>query len=264
MKQRNLSFGLPILLGCVFLLFTGCPSGLTDDAVDTAFSRSAIADPFEVELTLTGEDTSRYYDLATGEVVGEDDPWDFGVEYQAATSGLVFFYTNSEESVLGDGNIWFTDETDFDAVTVHTQAVTDFSDDYADYAPFVTDVRRYAQGMSYIEYDTLMNMMTYFGFPNDQVAGAGLDEDHPYEIIPYTPPTPLDKYIFYNFNKRAAYKDTGGMPPNFEPTYQVYIIKHQPDPSTAVPVYSKLQVTEFSLNSNDYSYSMTIQFTEVP
>jgi hypothetical protein len=260
MKQRTLFFGLLILLGCAFLLFTGCPTAVTDDAAGYALARAAIGDPppvFVKNLTLGTGAGPVYYDLATGQQVPVTGAWDFGVEYQwgsgtGKSSGLVFFYTNSEDSGTGDGGVWFTDKTVFGNVQL-SDAVTDFSGDYAEYADYVTDVTRYAEGMSYNVYETSMNMMTYFGFPG----GDGTEED-PFEIIPYEPPDPIKDYIFYDFDKRAAYTDLGDMPPKLAPTQQVYIIRHGDGAA-----YSKLQVSAFALNPNDLSYSMTIQFTEV-
>jgi hypothetical protein len=103
-------------------------------------------------------------------------------------------------------------------------------------------------------YSTPMNIMTYFGFPG----GDGLTDETAFTVNPYTPPDPLSSYIFYDFDKKAAYTDYGNMPPNLGPTGQVYIIRHS-DGST----YSKLQITGFTLNAN-MTYSISLQFTEIP
>jgi hypothetical protein len=268
MNKRNVIFsGLLILLGCAFLLLTGCPSGLTDDAggqsiARTAINPAALNDPPEVfvkTITLpygTPSIYTVYYDLATGDVVDPaTEPWDFSVECQETgvplkNSGLVFFHTNSGDSGPGDGAVWFTEKTNF-ASTQFSDRVTDFSGDYAEYAPYVTDVTRYAFGMDSSKYETSMNMTTYFGF----YGGTGTDED-PFQVVPYTPP--LSDYIFYLFNKKAAWTDRGNMPPNLGPTGRVYIIQH----SDGV-TYSKLQVSSFSLNPTSLVYSITLQFTEV-
>jgi hypothetical protein len=264
MRKRNLFSGLLILLGCALFIITGCSSALTEDAAGPARSRVLISDPpvFVESLTLEIGDEPVYYDLATGEVVDpETDPWDFGVEYQWEEeafkgSGLVFFYTNSGVSAItGGGGVWFTDKTVFSSVRL-SDAVTNFSGAYAEYAPYVADVPRYAQGMGGNVYETPMNMMTYFGFPG----GDGLTDGTPFQIIPYTPP--ITDYVFYSFNKRAAYTDLGNMPPELAPTGQVYIIKHHYDARVG-DVYSKLQVTDFALDPYDLSYSISFQFTVV-
>jgi hypothetical protein len=259
MKQSSVFFSLLVLLGCAFLLFTGCPVDGADLAEGLG-ARTALDDPPEVfiieDLTLEIEGDPVYYNLATGQEVPVTGFWDFGVEYQwgeAALkgSGLVFFYTRSGVSALGTGGVWFTNKTDFEDVEFDDR-VTDFTGIYAEYAPYVTDVNRYAYGMGGEVYDTPMNMMTYFGFPG----GDGLTEETAFTVNPFVPP--IETYKFYDFDKKAAYTDTGGMPPNLAPTNQVYIIQHGRG-----AVYSKLQVTEFALNPVDLSYTMTIQFTEV-
>jgi hypothetical protein len=271
MKQRNVLFGLFILLGCAFLLFTGCPSSLTDDAgvqslARTALDPAALNDPpevFTVDIELpyikSGQTVYNvYYNLATGEVVDDPatEPWDFSVECQETgvslkNSGLVFFHTNSGDSGPGDGGVWYTDEDDFANVTSATQAVTDFTG-FPDCAPYVEDLTRYAYGMDSSMYETSMNMMTYFGF----YGGTGTSGD-PFKVVPYTPP--IEKYIFYLFNKKAAWTDLGNMPPELAPTNQVYIIGHA-DGAT----YSKLQVNGFSLDPDTLTYIISFQFTEVP
>jgi hypothetical protein len=258
MKQRFVLFSALILLGCAFLLFTGCPVDGTDLAGDAA-ARSVLADPSgrPVSLTLHPGDTA-YYDLATGLPVPVTGHWDFGVEYQSGSlqykdSGLVFFYTKSGDSGLGDGAVWFTDEEDYDEVESADDAVTDFSGTYAEYAPYVNDVNRWAYGMGGDRYEVPMNMMTYFGFPG----GDGLTYGTAFTVNPYDPDDP-EHYVFYDFDKKAAYTDEGGMPPDFAPTNQVYIIRHGDG-----EVYSKLQVTEFSLDPDDLFYDITFQFDEV-
>jgi hypothetical protein len=256
MKQRTVLFSLLTLLGCAFLLFTGCPVDGTDITGYT-LARAVISDPppvFVEELVLEIGDPPVYYDLATGQKV-TTGAWDFGVEYQsdATGSGLVFFYTNSgasATSVGGYGGVWFTNKTDFDTVQF-SDRVTDFSGVYAEYAPYVTDFTRYAMGMSVKEYSAAMNMMTYFGFSG----GVGTYAD-PFQVNPYTPP--IEDYKFYNFDKRAAYTDIGNMPPELAPTGQVYIIQHRDGRA-----YSKLQVSEFSLDPTDLFYTIELTFTEV-
>jgi hypothetical protein len=263
-RKSNLFSGLLILLGCAFLIFAGCSSVLTEDAAGPARSRTLIDDPppvFNVPVSLVRNvDGPKYYDLATGQQVNPKvAPWDFGVEYQwedeaLKGSGLVFFYTNSGDSGAGLGGVWFTDMTDFSLVQL-SDKIDDFSDEWAEYAPYVTDTIRYAQGMSYAVYETPMNMMTYFGFPE---GGDGLTEETPFEIIPYEPPDPISQYKFYCFNKMAAYTDKGDMPPELLSTGQVYIIAHH-----GGAVYSKLQVNAFALDPTTLNYSMTLTFTEV-
>jgi hypothetical protein len=261
MRKRTLFSSLLILLGCAFLLITGCSSVLTEDAAGPARSRTLIGDPppvFTDTFTLAVGALPRYYDLATGQVVvvkdPAEDPWDFGVEYQSGssglkTSGLVFFYTNSGDSGPGAGGVRYTGmyDDDFDDVQL-SDAVNPSG---TEYEPYAVDTIRYAQGMSSTVYAAPMNMMTYFGF----YGGTGTVRD-PFQIIPYTPP--ITQYKFYYFNKMMAYTDAGDMPPNFGPTGQVYIIAHENGTT-----YSKLQVTDFALDPSDLSYTISFQFTEV-
>jgi hypothetical protein len=64
---------------------------------------------------------------------------------------------------------------------------------------------------------------------------------------------PLSIYIFYHFNKKSAYKGTGGMPPGFAETGQIYIIRHADGVH-----HSKFQVTQFK-----YGYTMTLKFSQL-
>jgi hypothetical protein len=149
----------------------------------------------------------------------------------------------------GNGAVWYTEVADFDEVVFEDKEnVTG-----TEYAPYVTDVLRYAQGMGYTVYDTPMNIMTYFGFPG----GTGTVGD-PFQANPYDPDH-ANTYKIYSFNKWAAYKeDTGGMPPDFIPTGTVYIIAHH-----GGLTFSKLQVTDFSLDPDELFYTIGLKFTKV-
>jgi hypothetical protein len=91
-----------------------------------------------------------------------------------------------------------------------------------------------------------MNMMTYFGFNG----GSGLTYEDPFTSIPRNG-VPLTDYVFYHFNKKAAYEGTGGMPPGFKETKQIYIIRHADGVH-----HSKFQVTAFT-----YGYAMDLKFS---
>ena len=94
-----------------------------------------------------------------------------------------------------------------------------------------------------------MNIMTYYGY----ASGSGETAEDPFGYsVPGPPGSP-----FYEFNKRAFAYATGGMPPPWFPTKQVYIIRHADGVS-----YSKLQVTAVSYKRG-YIYILGFQFANL-
>jgi hypothetical protein len=81
--------------------------------------------------------------------------------------------------------------------------------------------------------EQILNVMTYVGYPS----GDGLAPGTRFE---YTAPDMSNMASFrpYSFNKRHCYT-MQGMPPNYEPTGQVYIVRHGDGVS-----YSKVQLSE--------------------
>jgi hypothetical protein len=64
----------------------------------------------------------------------------------------------------------------------------------------------------------------------------------------YHVPGDMAVYSPYDFNKKQAYRMVG-MPPNYTPTSQVYIIRHGDGEQ-----YSKVQVSEVYLESGSPSH----------
>jgi hypothetical protein len=101
-----------------------------------------------------------------------------------------------------------------------------------------------------------MNIMTYWGYTSDTsktggyTPGDGLSEATRFG---WSYPGPPD-HPFYEFNKKAFAYNTGGMPPPWEPTGEVYIIKHADGSG-----YSKFQVTSVRYRSG-YTYLLSVRF----
>jgi hypothetical protein len=264
--KKTFLYCFVLLLGCLLVFFTGCPTGNEDPV-------SGEEDETEEEQTSDGStvftiknlylpkgSAVKYYSLKTGKAVPASKKntteWDFAVENQSDTSYLAFFYTNSGVTAAqagsgGQARVWYTDKVDFDAVVLNDRV------DVAgtEYEPYSVDVARYFNGMDG-ENSTAMNIMSYFGFSS----GDGSAEN-PFGINapPVNPDGSLNlaEYIFYDFNKKAAYKGTGGMPPHYDITGQVYIIQHADGTG-----YSKLQVTRAAY-ATGYNWTFRIQFSKV-
>jgi hypothetical protein len=195
----------------------------------------------------------KFFSLAQGTEIdaskSNTTEWDFAIE---SREGSCYIYTNSGESAAyfgaaGDGRVWFTNETNFNSVTL-ADRVTEYTGDnaqYADCAAYETDVTRYQSGM-YGPVGGRMNIMTYYGY----LSGGGLTEDDPFGwSIPGPPSSP-----FYEFNKRAFAFAQGGMPPPWYPTSQVYIIRHADGAS-----YSKFQVHAVRYRTS-YTFILSFKF----
>jgi hypothetical protein len=77
----------------------------------------------------------------------------------------------------------------------------------------------------------ILNVITYAGYPS----GDGLT---PETRFGYHAPGDMAVYSPYDFNKKQAYT-MRGMPPNYTPTKQVYIVRHGDGVK-----YSKVQLSE--------------------
>jgi hypothetical protein len=161
---------------------------------------------------------------------------------------MFVFRTNSGVTAAdagsgGNAYIWYTDKTDFNSVTLDDRAAIAGTE----YEVYAQDVTRYSSLMDGVS-SVPMNLMTYFGF----YSGGGMTYEDPFRSIPRdSSVTSLDDYVFYHFNKKAAYKGTGGMPPGFKETGQIYIIRHADGVH-----HSKFQVTKFA-----YGYAMDLKFS---
>jgi hypothetical protein len=222
---RNMSYLFIVLSLC----FTACPVEPED---------TAGGDVIEVNLPIDGSGGRRYYDLSSGaEVTPAGTNWDLALE---AHDGAFFVLTNSGDTAAalgaqagGQGGVWFTGTTGFDTVTSKDQRVLTPAGDLADTADYSEDRKRYVMVMSAEPVEQLLNVITYAGYR----AGDGLTPETRFE---YNTPDMGDMAAFepYLFTKRQAYT-MRGMPPNYTPTGQVYILRHGDGER-----YSKVQVSE--------------------
>jgi hypothetical protein len=196
-------------------------------------------------------DTTRYFSLSQGVELpaskSNTAEWDVAVKAQ---DGFCYILTNSGATATalgsgGDGGVWFTDETDFNSVTL-ADRVTDFTGANEEYEVYTKDVIRYQRGMS-ASLDSVMNIMTYYGYES----GDGLTEATVFgwSTNPGPPGGP-----FYEFNKKAFAYVIGGMPPPWFPTKHVYIIRHADGIS-----YSKFQVYALRYEKG-YTYIVSFKF----
>jgi hypothetical protein len=204
-------------------------------------------------FSYTLNNTIKYISLSRGAELSASkrgtNEWDLALEV-IGQDGFCYLYTNSGETAeafgtTGQGGVWFTNKTDFDSVTL-ADRVTDYTGDnapYADCAVYETDVTRYQMGMSTIP-ARRMNIMTYYGY----ATGDGLTEATAFGWSTPGPPS----YPFYEFNKKAFGAVTGGMPPPWYATRQVYIIRHADGES-----YSKFQVYALKYQRG---YSFVVSF----
>jgi hypothetical protein len=209
---------LRILCGYLFC-FLLVPAGLCFTACPTEAENEG-GDLIEVSLPIDGTGERHYYDLSSGTEVSNPggDNWDLALD---AYGGAFFVLTNSgvtaeETSSNGLGGVWFTDTTDFDAVTAAAQRT--IPAEGSEYEPYTADVYRYTMVMAAEPVKQILNVITYAGYPS----GDGLSAETRFG---YHMPGDMAVYSPYNFNKKQAYRMTG-MPPNYTPTKQVYIVRH--------------------------------------
>jgi hypothetical protein len=199
-------------------------------------------DLIEVSLPIDGSGERHYYDLSSGEEVSPSgDNWDLALE---ARGGAFFILTNSgvtaaETSSSGLGGVWFTNNTDFDAVTSADQKVVPAAD--SEYAPYTEDGYRYTMVMAAEPVRQILNVITYAGYPSGDGLTAGT-------CFRYNTPGDMAVYMPYDFNKKQAYA-MRGMPPNYTPTKEVYIVRHGDGVK-----HSKAQLSEVYLESGSPSY----------
>jgi hypothetical protein len=223
--------GLIVLLA---LSLSGCPHEPDEEEKKTPPPVIALADGRgELELTLAdGEE--KFFDLATGKEIANSRSQDWDISFYATrqirtNSGV----TTREHRGRGQGAVWHTEKTDFEAAVL-----ADAVKDDPVYAAYNEDVLRYAVGMAGTnsQPDRFMNVMTYLGYPNED---KNPSEDGTTQAKIFQP--------FYLYNKRAFYEATvGTMPPDFRVTNRVYIIRHGDGAH-----HSKFQVTKFVRNHDN-------------
>jgi hypothetical protein len=216
-----------VILLLAALYFTACP-----------VEPENIKGDIEISLPIDGSGGRHYYDLSTGEeVTPAGNNWDLALE---AHDGAFFVLTNSGDTAAalgakaaGQGGVWFTGTTDFDAAATKEDRVLNPGGDLTDTAAYTADQKRHVMVMAAEPVEQFLNVITYAGYGT----GDGLSPETRFE---YNTPdmSNMAGFIPYLFNKRQAYRMTG-MPPNYTPTKQVYIVRHGDGEH-----YSKVQLSE--------------------
>jgi hypothetical protein len=245
----------PLLFAPCSLLFVRCSLLVVLCIVPAAcpVEPEHIKGDIELSLPIDGSGSRHYYDLSSGEEVSKPaaDNWDLALE---AHGGAFFVLTNSGDTATdtqartgaaqsGKGGVWYTEETDFDAVVSKDRRVLNPGGDLSDTAAYTTDKKRYVMVMAAEPAEQFLNVITYAGYPS----GDGLTPGSRFE---YNTPDMgnMGAFIPYLFNKRQAYRMTG-MPPKYTPTEQVYIVRHGDGEK-----YSKVQLSEVYLESGRPSH----------
>lgn len=249
--QNN--FWIPALV--LAALLAACENGETDPGSGT--TGTAGEGDFNVVIhyvTRTDDTGLKLFSFSQGKEIPVSKKntaeWDIGIEQR---QGFLYIHTNSGASAQawgsnGQGGVWFTDTADYDAVGSLDDRVTDLTGDNAAYADYVTDTMRWQKAMS-VNVEGVMNIMTYYGY-RDAVNYDGTSEAKSFQwSLPGPPANP-----FYEFNKKAFARVSGGMPPPWEETGQVYVIRHG-DGET----YSKLQFYDVYYWSG-YNYRVKFKF----
>jgi hypothetical protein len=231
------------------LIFTACPDasgGGTQEQEE------------EEELEVTGKTKTLrnikfggdplFFSLSTGKQVSDPKSTDWDIAFP----GVRQIWTNSGDTALkyqsgGQGGVWYTDKKDFAAVISKDEAVTDDDDpNFQILKNFNTDKTRWVVGMdtsgAFAIFEKQLNVMSFVGHENENEEGAGVDQDNCYNAT-------------YLYDKRQYYYNAAGMPPVFQITKQVYIIRHGDGVR-----YSKFQVTAYTRNPDTF----TVKFENLP
>jgi hypothetical protein len=245
LKKLIRFFSIFLLSLSPVLFLGGCPTSAAEDSEDEDSSR--LEETIDLEngvYTLTfqvPEGEVRYLNLNTAEwVTGSaaiaSPDWD--IAFHASRR----IYTNSGDTATdldsgGYGGVWFTNTTDFDAVSSEDdKATVDTANPDFNYELYFQDVKRHVVIMG-VTYYNCLNVMSYAGYPDeDTYNGLTLDKAL----------AGNGALVSYDYNKKQYYINPpmpdGGlrMPPQFEATGQVYIIRH----GNAAD-FSKLQISWF-------------------
>jgi hypothetical protein len=215
--KSNTMVRLAILAGCALVLCSSCKQDADDPVLGGG----------ELTVVVATNDGTVYYSLASGEKVadGATAGWDIAFKRPR------LIYTNGGASAAasgGEGGVWHTDKTDFGAVSLG-----DKSSDTT-YTSYYTDVKKWIKGMSSAT-ETVINIMTYVGYGS----GDGSSSENAFQS--------------YAYNQKQFYKSaTMGA---FEPTGQVYIIKHG-DGSH----YSKIKIEEYESSTANGTDTYLIRY----
>ena len=211
--------------------FTACPVEIPEEPGLT------------VKLRIYGDDGTKYYSLSTGEEITDPadiagQTWDIALE---AHDGCFFILTNSGDSAAqagsnGQGAVWYTGQFAFERVRPEDR-VTEGLGVLADYT---TDKNRYTFVMSTVTHQYL-NVITYLGYPGSDYPAHNGETEAAFFNRKEPDSTGMASYVPFLFNQKQFYT-MRGMPPNYTPTYRVYIVRH----GNGVD-YSKVQMNEVYL-----------------
>jgi hypothetical protein len=282
MNRKFFKIFLSALLAGSLLFFTACPTE-AEDPGETKYSTGDEGTVQELgggvktlSFTIPGNSAIWYFSLGAGKWLKDSsDPYTADWDLAFQDSRIILTNSGDTEKRLnsgGIGGVWFTNQTGFDAVTspaAGTLAGTPEDPDPGfNYLPYHTDYKRFVRIMGVL-HTRYLNVMTYVGYPYENTSyGGGTDSyGKKYPAGVYNGST--EEFAFaghgylinFDYNKKAYYVNpplpNGGlrMPPDFEATGQVYIVRHGGGTE-----YSKFQVTEFfrdfSANPNTDTYTI--------
>jgi hypothetical protein len=285
MNRNFLQFLFFALLAGSLSLFTACPVE-PEDPVERVVA--AVPDEGTVQesesgvrtlsFTLPGDGAIWYFSLGTGKWLKDaNDPYTADWDLAFQDSRIILTNSGDTEKRLssgGLGGVWFTNQTDFDAVESPLAgtligAPEDPDPDF-NYLPYHRDYKRHIRIMGVL-HERWLNVMTYAGYRYEDTPYASKDPDYPSGIYDgSTEKMALSGsgyLVNFEYNKKAYYVnpplENGGlrMPPDFEATGQVYIVRH----GNGVE-HSKFQVTEFyrDLASSPNTDAYTIKWQTWP
>jgi hypothetical protein len=245
MKHSKTFLGFLVLL-CAAALFLGCPTESDDDDGDG--KNYGVGSPQERSVSAT-TGTPVYFSFTTGAEVTDaaeiaSRNWD--IAFQPSR----MIYTNSGNTATsassnGLGGVWYTDKTDFSAVSSTDEVPITLKN--MEYFGFMTDTTKYTSSTVSNRY----NIMTYWGFPG----GTGTQTD-PYTTNPYSSSADFVPYSYNKKNYISMITMTGPNGAEYALSNQVYIIKHGDGIH-----YSKLQITDYTSVGGGMGSPTTETFT---
>lgn len=250
--ERRFFPALPLaLFVSLFLFLNGCENPAGDDGSSEKEEELTVTEDqvFTLKFSVPFEGT-RYYTLNTGKEV-TDPALIASASWDIAFRNSRLIMTNSGDTAKavssgGSGGVWHTNKTDFEKVT-GPEARVETDPSGFDYSPYYQDTRLWTWRMGECA-ERLMNVMSFPGYHNENSADGKTKE------------TALGAAVVnYKYDKKAYYWNPplpdGGlrMPPDFQPTKQVYIIRH----GNGVE-YSKFQVSQFVRDATAFSDNYTI------
>jgi hypothetical protein len=251
MKQRKfIVWAGALILLCFAALLLGCPTEAEEE-------EEVVVEALDSPVVITGTET-KYFSLTTGKRVSDSERntenWDIAFSRNGSVGGLIYTNSGITASLLGSGGkggVWYTDETDFDAVTSDSDKVTVTGE----YAGLDVDATKYistttdgsGDGTAYV-----LNVMTYLGYAG---SGDGNLASTPYRANTLSgPPT---NYLPYSYNKHQFYKMLNMMQAQYEVTEEVYIIKHGNGTD-----YSKIQVKDYGSTGGKATFEVVYENLE--